>query len=355
MAITRLTLREARRLVNGVGRLADDATRVMAARWVNAWEHLEPLWAQAVADLIAARKLTPDGRLTAVAMQREARLRQALYRTRDALGELAGLANQVTSQAARDAARLTAAGQPVVMASQLPPEMREAAARGYVASTSQSPIDTMVARTATTIHALTLPLPDIAVTVIQRVLVETMVLGLNPNDSAREMVRQLRGAFDLSLTRATNIARTEVLDTYRRTAALVEQANADVLGGWRWVSALDRRTCPGCWSKHGTLYPTALPGPWDHQQGRCARVPELRPWSVLGIPGDEPQAVDLNPRAVFNALPQADRLAIMGRERLALLDSDRVKWGDLAIRRQQAGWRDSFVARPVSDLTLSKS
>lgn len=349
MAITGLTLREARRLVNAVGREADAATRLMARRWLQAWGQLEPLWLQAAAELLSAQD-SSGGRLSEFAMSRERRLRIAIERSRAAVTELAGYADEVSVQAARNAAALTAAGQPVVMASQLPPAMREQAARGYSAQTSANAVDSMVARTAQTIHSLTLPLPAVAITAMQQALVESIALGLWPNDTARTLVHRLRGQFDLSLTRATNIVRTETLDTYRRAGALVEQANADVLSGWRWVSAMDRRTCPACWSKHGTLYPTATPGPWDHQQGRCARVPELRPWSTLGIDSPEPAGPGFDSRKAFNGLPDSDKLAIMGRTRLALLNSGEIQWGDLAIRRQQPGWRDSFVATPLSVL-----
>lgn len=349
MAITPLTLREARRLVLAVGGFADEATRLMATRWVDAWTALEPLWITAVENLIAARD--SGGELAESELMRARQLLVAIARTQAALAELIGFADPTAVAAARAAAAATRAGHPEVMASQLPPDYAAAAMRGYIAATSLSAVDAMVARTAQTIHALMLPLPDVAIEAIRRVLVETIVLGLHPTTSARQLVRELRGAFDLSLTRAVNIVRTETLDTYRRTAALVEQGNADVLSGWRWWSALDARTCPGCWGKHGTLYPTAVPGPWDHQQGRCARVPELRPWAMLGIPGVEPAPVDVDARKVFATLPKSDQLAIMGPTRLAGLDDGTIPWSALARRRKQRGWRDSFAATPVGILT----
>jgi uncharacterized protein with gpF-like domain len=179
--------------------------------------------------------------------------------------------------------------------------------------------------------------------------VRGVAAGDNGEDIAHTAAR-VQAAWDLTLTRAINIARTEILDAYRNAMWRSDQANSDVLAGWVWTSALDRRTCPGCWSKHGTVYPTSTPGPWDHQQGRCARVPVVRPWRELGIDLDEPPGAGRDARAVFDALSEKDQLAIMGPGRLAALRAGQIEWSDLAIRRPNPAWRDSFAARSLSDL-----
>jgi SPP1 gp7 family putative phage head morphogenesis protein len=277
-------------------------------------------------------------------------VRTALSRTQEALDELMGFTDGVSARAARNAAGLTVQGEPVVMATQLPPEYRAGGRELYESRTPASAVESMVVRTAQTIHALTLPLPAQVVEVMKRRLVSAVALGNNPNETARKLVKELRGVYDLSYQRAANITRTETLDAYRRTSALMHQANSDVLAGWTWLAKLDKRTCPTCWSKHGSEYGNDVPGPWDHQQGRCARMPRLKSWKDLGLPGTEPAPAIPDARKVFSGLPEAEQKAIMGTNRLAALNDGSARWQDLAYRRSQDGWRDSFAVRPMSDL-----
>src|SRR5690606_18349694 len=99
-----------------------------------------------------------------------------------------------------------------------------------------------------------------------------------------------------------------------------------------------------------TVHPVTSPGPWDHQQGRCARLPVLVPWSRLGIKAPEPDDLMPDAQTVFWGLPEEDQLAIMGPGRLELLRAGAVDWADLSTQRQNPGWRPSHVPTPVRDL-----
>jgi hypothetical protein len=110
------------------------------------------------------------------------------------------------------------------------------------------------------------------------------------------------------------------------------------------------RTCPSCWAKHGTVHPLSEPGPIDHQQGRCSRTPKTKSWADLGFDIDEPDDLIPDARAIFDALPETERVAIMGRRRLDLLDSGEIAWEDLPQLRTTSDWRDSYGVRPVKDL-----
>lgn len=83
---------------------------------------------------------------------------------------------------------------------------------------------------------------------------------------------------------------------------------------------------------------------------RCARVPVSKSWRDLGIDIPEPPGVVPDALASFRAMPKSDQLAVLGHTRLALLDSGRISWSDLATRRQTDGWRDSMVPTPLADL-----
>jgi hypothetical protein len=164
------------------------------------------------------------------------------------------------------------------------------------------------------------------------------------------MLRNVEGAFNGGLNRALNVARTELLDAYREASAHVHTANEDVLDGWTWIATLDRRTCPSCWGMHGTHHPLSQPGPWDHQSGRCARIPKLKSWIDLGI--DLPEDEDLTPNAErrFADLSDDDQRAIMGPGRLALLKAGKVTLADLPVRRDTPAWRPSYVPRNLAQL-----
>lgn len=109
--------------------------------------------------------------------------------------------------------------------------------------------------------------------------------------------------------------------------------------------------CPSCWAMHGTLHPMSEPGPLDHHQGRCSRTPKTKSWADLGFDVPEPPDELPDARAIFNGLPREEQLQIMGPARLRLLDDGAIEWADLSTRRSTEGWRDSFHATPIADLT----
>jgi hypothetical protein len=163
------------------------------------------------------------------------------------------------------------------------------------------------------------------------------------------MLARLEAEFNGGLARALNIARTEMLDAHRAAATLAQNAASDVVDGWIWTAQLGKRTCPSCWSKHGNVYPLSQPGPWDHQSGRCTRVPHVRPWKDLGINMPEPPSILPDAETVFRSLPRAEQLQIMGPGRLAALDNG-VPWSALSQLRTTPGWRDSWHTTPVRAL-----
>src|SRR3546814_11471968 len=74
-----------------------------------------------------------------------------------------------------------------------------------------------------------------------------------------------------------------------------------------WVAQLDRRTCPSCWSQHGSKHALDEPGPLDHQQGRCARLPVTRSWRDLGFDIDDPPSVVPDAETTFRGMRRGDQ------------------------------------------------
>ncbi len=353
MAVTSRTLQLIRAIRATVGGHADNTVRDLAARWVAAWDRLAPTWAQAV-DALVAWALAHGRWPTPVELARVEALQQALVATDDTLDELEAATTAAVIAAASLAIAATASAEPDVIASQLPSAYRQDTRRRVASAILPSALDAIRARVAQAITAQTRPLSADASAAIRRELVRGVALGSNPTDIARRAVAAVQGRFEGGLARATNIARTEVLDAHRTAARYAHDANADLLDGWIWLSTVTgksaARTCSSCWALHGTLHNLDEPGPLDHQQGRCARAPHVKPWSALGINLDEPADATPDRQAAFDALTDVQQAAVMGANRLALFRAGLIGWDDLPQRRDNPAWRVSFTPRPLGDL-----
>lgn len=345
MAFTSRTLGLARAAITAVGRAVDATVRVLTAAWARAWDLLTGKFTAALESLVAGAEEWPSRR----DIERDTALQDALADAARLLQELAALSASQASSAARAATDRAAEDQANIIGSQLPPGRDIPAQPGGF---HQQAIATILARVQQRITVLTRPLARDADQAMRRELVRGVRLGKNPRDTAGRMVRQVEGQFNGGLTRALTIARTETLDAYREAAAAIQDANRDVLGGWIWLAHLDGdRTCAACWAMHGTEHPLSAPGPQGHPQCRCSRAPKTRSWADLGIDLPEPDDAIPDAETLFRALPRDQQLAILGAARLGLLNQDAITWADLARRRENPGWRPSWVPTPVRDLT----
>jgi hypothetical protein len=78
--------------------------------------------------------------------------------------------------------------------------------------------------------------------------------------------------------------------------------------------------------------------------------PKTKTWKELGFNIPEPADTFPDSRAWFDNLTDDTQRAIMGPERLQLLQSGAVGWDDLTVKRSTDGWRDSMHVTPVKDL-----
>lgn len=349
MAITDTTLN----LVSGmkVSALApvDQAAQALIQGWGVAWNELAGEWEAAIGDLVSAGQ---DGHWpTAAKVRRAKRAQSAMAITRDRLQLLATeLPILVTEQApalvgdAADWARR-------ITASQYPAQAgNEAQVVASFDKVNDASLEAIVRRTTTRVTSLSRPLSGQAERAIRATLIRGIALGENPRKAAATMLDRVNGDFNGGRNRALVIARTEMLDAHRAGGAAQDKAMADNLRGWQWVAELDRRTCPSCWAKHGEIFDLDVPGPEDHQQGRCARVPVAKSWRDLGFDIPEPPSLLPDAQAMFAQLPREDQLQVMGKKRLDLLDSGQAQWSDLTTKRSTPGWRDSYAPTPVKDL-----
>lgn len=334
------------------GQHVDSTAQDLTLAWARAWNEVATEWESAIADLIAAGedgKWPPAGKV-----RRAKRALAARDATRELLQDLQGL---VPIRVMLDVAPLledVTDWQRRLAASQYPPQ---AGGTTLVAASfervDKDAIRAIVDRTAGQVTARSRPLSTQAEAAMKSTLVKGVAVGNNPNAAATDMLARVKGAFNGGLHRARVIAATEILDAHR--AASREQqdrlARQGVVTGWQWIATLDHRTCPSCLAMHGTQHPVSVAGPLDHQQGRCDRLPVTAPWHELGFEGiEEPPSILPDAHTWFDGLSDADRVRIMGAERLALLDSGAIDWSDLATRRETSGWRPSYVPTPVKRL-----
>ncbi len=347
MPITSETVALAEQLRRAVNTIVDATTRSLTAAWVRAWDGVVFEVVAAIGELL---QLGGDRWPSRAQIFRTGRALGALDVVASTLERLAHLTRTEAVRAAAQAAQLGADAQGPLIASQLPYGSTQAYAARYRRQQPDT-IDAIVRRTAEQINARTWPLSAQATERMKRELVRGVVVGDNPRAAAARMVSKLEGEFNGGLARALTISRTEILGVHREAAEIGQQDHADVLDGWRWSATLSVRTCASCLALHGTLYPLSTPGPHDHQNGRCSRLPVTKSWAELGF-DDIPEPPDVLPdaRAWFDGLPVADQERIMGPRRLELLNAGDVTWDDLPGLRTTPEWRDSFGTRPVHDL-----
>ncbi|MCL8026323.1 phage minor head protein [Nocardioides bruguierae] len=341
MAATRVTLRLVRALNAQLAGVTDAQVRDLVAAWADAWDEIAP-------DLNAAlvEQLVAGERVTRRQMLRSLRLQAALQVIASQLQDLAAKAGVRITADLDDVIDTAGAAQASIIDSQLPAGYNLVQLDSW-ARVDPDQIAAMVARSTEQITSLTRPLAADAYQAVRLELIRGVAAGSNPRATAARIVDRAQGRFNGGLTRALNIARTETLDAHRAAAQVSQAAHADVLAGWRWVSALDARTCPSCWAQHGTLHDLDVPGPDDHQQGRCARVPVPRPWSDLGVDVEEPPSLIPDAGDTFEALPSEQQLAILGPARYRAWMAGDFPMGSWSVRRSNDGWRDSHTVAPV--------
>lgn len=350
MAINPETLRLIARMRAELGSIVDDTVRITVAAWVDAWDEIAGAWDAALTELATARA---DGRWpTQTQVYRYERTTKALDVTSELIADLAEQAGIRVTDALPGLTEVAAEWEARLTAAQMPPTAgTQAVLTAQFNRVDPLALNAIVTRTTQQVTALILPLSAEATAAMHATLVRGIALGDNPLEAARRMLRRVEGDFNGGLTRALTIARTEMLDAHRAASHAQDTANADVLAGWQWMASLDVTTCPSCLAMHGTVHPIDTPGPEDHQNGRCARLPKTKTWAELGFTGiEEPADLLTNAQAWFDGLTPAEQLQIMGPARLELLQSGQIGWDDLSTRRSTPGWRDAQTVTPVRDL-----
>lgn len=351
MAVNDKALRLARRMRVQLGARVDEQVRDLVKAWVTAWDELVRAWDEALDELVGA---SVDGKWpTPWVIARAEKTAKALAATQTALEDLSKHAGVRITADLHDTVTAAATWEARILAAQMPDEAGATAdiVTGFSRMDADA-LDWIVRRTTERITSLTLPLSGQATRAMNATLIRGVALGDNPRTAAAEMLRRVEGDFNGGLSRALTIARTEMLDAHRAAARGQDMANLDVTAGWTWLAGLSTRTCPACLAMNGSVHPASEGGPDGHPNCRCARVPLLKPWRDLGFDINEPASLMPDAKAWFDAQPEADQVAIMGRERLDLLRSGRISWSDNAVLTHNPGWRPSWGTTPMKSLRI---
>lgn len=349
MSVQDDTLKVSRELRKAVTAAADQETRALTRAWARAWDGIAAEFQAAALEVATA---AADGTPATIGqVRRLARARNAVTAAERSIGKLLEVQGRRIPDALAEVVDITARLNARGIATQMPrTEGTTAQLAVRFDLVHADALEAIVKRSTQRIASLGRPLSKAANEAMLRSLVRAVPRGQSPRVAARQMVNAVEGKFNGGLTRALGIARTEIIDAYRHGAMAQQLANTDVLAGWVWQAQLDSRTCPSCIAMHGTEHELTEFGPDDHQQGRCARMPLVKPWSELGFGMREgPRSIESGPDW-FAQQSEERQLAIMGPGRLDALRSGQAQWSDISVVRRTDGWRDSRVPATVSRL-----
>ena len=183
-----------------------------------------------------------------------------------------------------------------------------------------------------------------AATAVSDQLMAGIAKGDNPRKVALDMAKALasgtRGTpVEPLLHRATTIARTETIRSYRSASIATYKANPEVVDGWIWNSAGNQTTCPVCWAMHGTKFDAG-----DHFEShpncRCSPSPSVPGYDTDLPPGEE----------LFAALPEREQLAVLGPGRYAMYARGDLRLSDLVGRSHHPVWGGGRFERSIRDV-----
>lgn len=117
---------------------------------------------------------------------------------------------------------------------------------------------------------------------------QTISNGMLRGHGIPKMVKAMRAATNKSKMEATRIARTETLNAYNQGA--INQYKKAGITHWRWLTAIDDRTCPECEPLDNLVFDMNAPRPPKHPNCRCAVAPVVEDKKTGKIPEKAPAA-----------------------------------------------------------------
>jgi SPP1 gp7 family putative phage head morphogenesis protein len=169
----------------------------------------------------------------------------------------------------------------------------------------------------------------------QSILTTAVATGESPRVAARKM----RDAAAVPEVRASTIARTEILRSYRSASTANYEANSDVLEGWVWLATLDKRTCSSCWLMHGKQFPVSQDFA-SHPRCRCSPMPKL-----IGVPA----GVEAGQIRLERASESIQR-QVLGPRTLEAYRNGQIRLEDLVRFEHDPEWGPQLRRVPLAEL-----
>ncbi|WP_029458221.1 minor capsid protein [Solidesulfovibrio alcoholivorans] len=157
---------------------------------------------------------------------------------------------------------------------------------------------------------------------VQGQIRQAINVGVLRGEGYPGLVRRVEDGFGMARQDAVTLCRTFVSSANNQARDMVYRQNADVVRGWKWMTAGDNRVCPICLALHGREFKLGEgPDTPIHPRCRCIRLPKTITWRELGIPMDEMKQ-------------ELDRWVIRGRR-----DYD----GEILVRGVHEGGKDKTL------------
>lgn len=320
--------------------------RGLILAWAQAWDAVS---AEVEAAFLALAQDYPDGRIPVGVLRRDARLQAALAAVYGALDDMARRAPALAATGLTATVGSAAAGNADIIRAGLNGTLRAELAAS-VTGAEPGQVAAILERSTQQITSRNRHLAADAQAAIRVQMSRGIAVGSNPRRAAALAVRGIEDRWNGGLERARVIARTEMIDAHRTAAQRTEQANADVVGGWEWLTHGDERTCRACLSMHGSRHEIDEPGPLGHPNCRCARVPVTKTWEELGFPGmRDPVSRTGTAEELVESLSADELRRILGDDGYAAWKAGDYPISAWSRRKSTDGWRDSYVpTRPPS-------
>lgn len=123
---------------------------------------------------------------------------------------------------------------------------------------------------------------------VQEQMRQALGVGAIRGEGYRPMVKRLEDGLGMARNEATTLARTFVSAANNAARDEVYAANADIVKGWRWLTAGDNLVCLYCLPLHGRKFKMGEgPSTPRHPRCRCVKLPQTISWRELGFDVDD--------------------------------------------------------------------
>lgn len=163
-----------------------------------------------------------------------------------------------------------------------------------------------------------------------------------------------RGAVESGVTDCAGSFHREIVSNVTHHYQLLDVYNIEVEEDHSYIAnGFVVHNCRSCLAMHGTLHDIEEPGPLDHHQGRCARVPVTKTWAALGFAQPQETRVWIDGDEAERWLerqPVEVQQRILTRRGYQAWQEGRWPRAEWTERRENPEWRPAYhAAKPPAE------